>query len=88
MRTSEKKFICDIVSIILAISVLACTVLVFVDFGRFHGVMPMIFGCGAAMFLALYIRNYLGNKKGRKRIHAVLVLVLIIFTAVSLLFPA
>ena len=87
MRLSEKKFICDIASIILAISILGCTVLLFVDFGRSYGLMPIIFGCGAAMFLSLYIRSYLGNKKGCRRIHALLVVVLIVLTAVSFLFP-
>ena len=86
MRKREKKFICDIASIIMAVGVICCTVLLLVDFGRFRGVMPMIFGCGAGMFLALYIRNYLDNRNARKKMYALLMVALIVLTAVSLLF--
>lgn len=87
MRLSEKKFICDVASIILAIGVLICGVLIAVNYELFHGAVPMIFGCGALMFLALFFRNRYGKNPGRMAVHLLLAAVLVVFTIISVLFP-
>ena len=87
MRLAEKKFICDIASIILALGTLICTLLLFLNYELFHRLTPLIFGFGSMMFLAMFFRNRMTKSRGRMIMHLLLSGVLVIFTALAVLFP-
>ena len=87
MRLAEKKFICDIASIILALGTLICTLLLFLNYELFHRLTPLIFGFGSVMFLVLFIRNRMTKNRGRMAVYLLLFGVLIIFTVLAAVFP-
>jgi len=87
MKINEKKFICDVASIILAIAVLCCGLLLFINPQMFGRMMPLVFAFGALMFISLSARSRLYRAHGWKVMLRILSVVMCLLFVGSLLCP-
>ena len=87
MKLNEKKFICDLASILFAAGVLVCGALMIWSTDIYMHMLPLVFSFGALMLLMLGIRFYLSGRKRRMLVSSILAGVLIIFCVISVLLP-
>lgn len=87
MKLNEKKFICDLASILFAAGVLGCGALMVWSLDMYMHMVPLVFSFGALMFVMLGIRSFLSGKRSRMRLFGCLAAVLTVLCIVSVLFP-
>lgn len=87
MKLREKKFICDLSSILFAAGVLGSAALLFWDLENYVHMMPLVFSFGALLLLTLSIRSYLVKRRGGIWFCSILAGVLLVFCVISVIFP-